>query len=132
MPAEIKQWFDTLDSEDVLEPVNPERFKKATASIICSIINFGDVQDSDELCKFCDLFQEEFHIDEENAKKLFKDSAYLDKNLKENAQIIKEELKNDEYKLMEFMKVLNRFIIIDECKDEDYCIFTELKTHLFS
>ncbi len=132
MSSEIKQWFDTLGSEGVLEPQNPERFKKATASIICSIINFGDVSDQDGLCKFCDLFQEEFHIDEEDARKLFKDSAYVEINLRKNAQIIKEELKNDEYKLMEFMKILNRFIIIDECKDEDYCIFSELKTHLFN
>jgi uncharacterized tellurite resistance protein B-like protein len=131
MPAAMKRWFDSLDSDQTFKPKNPEKFKRATASIICSIINFNDVKERDELCKFCDLFKAEFHIDEERAEKLFKDSTYLKENLEKNAQIIKEELDNDEYKLMEYMKMLNRFIIVDNCKDEDYCIFDELKVLLF-
>lgn len=131
MPVAIKRWFDSLDSDETFQPKNPENFKKATASIICSIINFNDVKESDGLCKFCDLFKAEFHIDEATAEKLFEDSAYVKENLEKNAQIIKDELGNDEYKLMEYMKMLNRFIIVDHCKDEDYCIFDELKNLLF-
>jgi len=132
MSATMKQWFDSLDSEDTFQPKNRENFKRATASIICSIINFNAVDDKDELCKFCDLFKEEFHIDEDTAEKLFEDTKYVKENLEKNAQIIKEELNNNEYKMMEYMEMLNRFIIVDNCKDEDYCIFDELKTQLFA
>ena len=132
MPTKMKRWFDTLDSDDTFQPKNAEKFKRATASIVCSIINFNEVHDKDELCKFCDLFKEEFHIDEETAQKLFEDTTYVKENLEKNADIIREELDNDEYKLMEYMKMLNRFIIVDNCKKEDYCIFDELKTQFFA
>ncbi len=124
-------WFDSLNSEGLLRPKNPDRFKKATASIICTIINFNKVEDEAELCKFCDLFKKEFHIDEEMAKRLFEESSEVKQNLAKNAKIIKDELDNDEYKLLEYMKMLNRFIIVDHCDDEDYCIFDELKILLF-
>jgi uncharacterized tellurite resistance protein B-like protein len=131
MPVAMKRWFDSLDTDKTFLPKNPEAFKRATASIVCSIVNFNDVESKDALCKFCNLFKEEFHIDEETAEKLFEDAGYVKKNLEKNAEIIKDELENDEYKLMEYMKMLNRFIIVDNCKEEDYCIFDELKTKLF-
>lgn len=132
MPATMKRWFDSLDKDDeTFHPKNPEAFKRATAGLICSIINFEDVERRDELCKFCDLFKKEFHIDEAAAEKLFEDSAYIEQNLEKYAVTIREELDNDEYKLMEFMKMLNQFIIIDKCKKEDYDVFEELKTILF-
>jgi len=131
MAVAMKRWFDSLDTDKTFAPKNPEAFKRATASIVCSIVNFNEVKGKDALCKFCDIFKEEFHINEETAEKLFKDSVYVKKNLKKNAQVIKDELGNDEYKLMEYMKMLNKFIIVDECKDEDYCIFDELKNLLF-
>ena len=132
MPVMMKRWFDSLDSDKIFMPKDTERFKRATASIVCSIINFNEVHDKDELCKFCDLFKKEFHIDEATAQKLFEDSAYTKENLEKNADIIREELDNDEYKMMEYMKMLNRFIIVDNCRDEDYCIFDELKNRLFA
>ena len=131
MSTMMKRWFDSLDSDDTFQPKNMENFKRATASIICSIINFNEVGQKDELCKFCDLFKEEFHIDEESAKKLFEDTKYVKENLEKNAQTIKNELDHDEYKLMEYMKMLNKYIIVDNCKEEDYCIFDELKVQLF-
>ena len=132
MPITMKRWFDSLDSDETFMPKDTERFKRATASIVCSVINFNEVQDRDMLCKFCDLFKEEFHIDEKTAEKLFEDSAYVKENLEKNAEIIKNELSNDKYKLMEYMKMLNRFIIVDNCKTDDYCIFDELKVKLFT
>jgi len=131
MPAAMKKWFDSLDTDETFAPKNPDLFKRATASIVCSIVNFNDVKEKDALCKFCDIFKEEFHIDEETAQKLFKDSTYVQENLEKNVHTIREELEGDEYKLMEYMKMLNKFIIVDHCKEEDYCIFEELKTKLF-
>jgi hypothetical protein len=131
MPVAMKRWFDSLDTDEIFAPKNPESFKRATASIVCSIVNFNDVKEKDALCKFCDIFKEEFHIDEQTAQKLFKDSGYVKENLEKNAEIIRQELGDDEYKMMEYMKMLNRFIIVDKCKEEDYCIFDELKTKLF-
>jgi uncharacterized tellurite resistance protein B-like protein len=132
MSISMKNWFDSFGADDqIFHPKNPEKFKNSTAAIICSIINFSKVKDKEELCKFCDLFKQEFHIDEEAAQKLFKDSNYIKKNLTKHAQIVKDELNHDEYKLMRYMKMLNKYIIIDKCKDEDYDIFAELKTILF-
>ncbi len=132
MPLEIKKWIDSLgETDSVFDPKNPERFKKASAEMVCSIVNYADVKKRDALCKFCDIFKEEFHIDEKEAKKLFEDSTFIKENMEKNAKIIKDELGNDKYKLMEFMKMLNKFIIIDHCKKEDYNIFEALKTLLF-
>ncbi len=132
MPVAMKRWLDSLGEDgSTFHPKNPEEFKKATAAMVCSIINFAEVEKRDELCKFCDVFKAEFHIDEEAAEKLFQDSNYIEENLTKYAKIIKEELGNDEYKLMEFMKMLNKYIIIDKCKKEDYDVFSELKVLLF-
>jgi uncharacterized tellurite resistance protein B-like protein len=132
MPAEMKEWFDGLESDTTFEAKNPEHFKRATASIICSIVNFNEIQSEEKVYAFCDLFKKEFHIDEDTANKLFEDASYVKANIEKNAQIIKQELGDDEYKKLQYMKMLNRFIIVDNCKDEDYCIFDELKNHLFA
>jgi len=132
MPVAMKRWVDSLGEDgSAFHPKNPEEFKRATAALVCSIINFEDVEKRDELCKFCDVFKEEFHIDEEDAQKLFEDSHYIEENVEKYAKIIKEELGNDEYKMMEFMKMLNKYIIIDKCKKEDYDVFSELKVLFF-
>ncbi len=132
MPVELKKWFDLLESDEILKPKNPERFKEAVAGIVCSIINFSKIEDKEKLDKFCELFEREFHIPKERAYELFKDESTVEKNLKKNALIIKDELDNDEFKLLRFMRVLNRYIMVDDCKEDDYCIFEELQKLLFA
>ena len=90
MPATMKRWLDSLGEDgSTFHPKNPEEFKKATAAMVCSIVNFAEVEKRDELCKFCDIFKAEFHIDEEAAEKLFEDSNYIEVNLAKYAKIIK-------------------------------------------
>jgi uncharacterized tellurite resistance protein B-like protein len=133
MPNSIQTWYNSLNDENTLFKVeDPVAFKEATAAILCNIINLKHVQKKDELHEFCDLFKSEFHLSDEDAQKIFDNSADIQSNIEKYTAIIKEQLDGDEYKMMAFMKMLNRFIIIDKCKEEDYCVFEKVKEQLFA
>ena len=133
MPNSIQTWYNSLNDENTLFKVeDPVAFKEATAAILCSILDLKHVKKKDELHQFCDLFKAEFHLSDEDTKKIFNNSKNMESTIKKYTKIIKEQLNGDEYKMMAFMKMLNRFIIIDKCKEEDYCIFDKVKEQLFS
>ena len=104
---------------------NKQGFKVATASIICNLI---DIEKKEH---YCNLFQEEFSLSEEEFKSITQridKSRSLDENIKE----IQEGLKHNQYEIMHFLETLNRFIIIDGCKDEEYEVFEMIKEKLLA
>ncbi len=119
----IKQWFALIGKEDTIFDVpDPIAFKEATSNILCNILHLENTHRREELKDFCDLLQ---------PKEISKDKDMIKKDIAANVKIIKDQLQNDEYKMLQFMKMLNRFIIVDNCKDEDYCVFEEVKSLLF-
>ncbi len=119
----IKQWFALIGQKgSIFDVRDPKAFKEATSNILCNILHLENTHKREELKEFCDLI---------SPHKIEKDQDSIKKDIETNVKIVKEQLQNDEYKMLQFMKMLNRFIIVDHCKDEDYCVFEEVKSLLF-
>jgi uncharacterized tellurite resistance protein B-like protein len=125
-----EQWYRSIGTkESVFNAKNPERFKKATAQILCNILHLDSAQQKEELQQFCDLMKKDISIGGEDLGGA--DQAQLHSNIEAAAQVVKEELDADPVRMMEFMRMLNRFIMVDKCKEEDYCIFDRVRELLF-
>ena len=126
----VQQWYDMIGQKDSLFDVqHPDRFKNATAVILCNILHLDSVTEKEELQEFCTLLKKDAGT--LDTKLDTTDKAGLRSNIEEAAQVIKEELQNDPVRMMEFMRMLNRFIMVDQCREEDYCIFEEVRELLF-
>lgn len=129
----LKKWYDAIGTKDgIFDVADIQQFKYAAGILICSIINLKKEDQSDELCAFCENFQKEHNLSDEDAQSLYKDAKNFDQNLEKNIDIIKTQLQGSEHKKLEFMHTLNRFIIEDDCDEDDYCIFEVIKEKLFS
>ncbi len=128
----VRQWYDSIGEKDsVFDVEDPGKFKEATAAILCNILHLDSSKKRDELKEFCSIVRQSLDLDEEKAAELFQNRDDIDKNIYKHTKVIKQQLDNDKYKMLEFMKMLNRFIIVDDCKEEDYCIFEKVKEMLF-
>ena len=126
----VKQWYDSIGKKDSIFDVrDPEKFKEATAAILCNILHLDSAQKKDELQEFCTLLEKDAQFDKTKLSSSSQDA--LKSNIEKHTEVIKEQLDNDKVKMMEFMRMLNRFIMVDKCKEEDYCIFEKVKELLF-
>ncbi len=126
----VQQWYEMIGQKDsVFDVPDPDKFKNATAVILCNILHLESVTEKEELQKFCTLLKKDAGI--EKGKLDTKDKVKLKSSIEEATQIIKEQLENDPVKMMEFMRMLNRFIMVDKCREDDYCIFEEVRELLF-
>ncbi len=126
----VRQWYDSIGNEgSIFDVAHPERFKEATAAILCNILHLDSAQQKEELQEFCTLLQNDAGIDKEKLSSVTQ--ANLKSNIEKYTRIVKEELGDDKVKMMEFMRMLNRFIMVDKCKEEDYCIFEKVRELLF-
>ena len=119
----IKQWYGLIGQKDsIFDVPDPALFKEATSNILCNILHLENTHKRKELQDFCDLIQTDV---------VKKDQEKIKKDIASNVKIVKEQLEGDEYKMLQFMKMLNRFIMVDHCKEEDYCVFEDVKSLLF-
>ena len=126
----IKQWYDSIGKRgSIFDVKDPEKFKEATAAILCNILHLESAQEREELQEFCTLLKHEVTIDKAQIASSSQDM--LRSNIEKNTQIIKAQLEGDKIKMLEFMRMLNRFIMVDKCKEEDYCIFDKVRELLF-
>ncbi len=125
-----QQWYESIGTKDsVFSAKNPERFKKATAQILCNILHLDSATKREELQNLCELLHSDANMEKEQLDGVAQ--AQLHSNIEAAAKIVKEELGNDPVRMMEFMRMLNRFIMVDKCKEEDYCIFDRVRELLF-
>ncbi len=69
------------------------------------------------------------HLEKEKLSLVSQDM--LKSNVEKYTKVVKEQLGGDKIKMLEFMRMLNRFIMVDKCKEEDYCIFDKVRELLF-
>ncbi len=129
----LKKWYDSIGTKDgIFDVENIKGFRFATGVLICSIVNHKKELKCDELCDFCDSFQKEQGLSDEEAERLYKNIEDFEANIDEHIAVIKEQLKGSNYKKLEFMHTLNRFIVEDNCDDGDYSIFEMIIKKLFN
>ncbi len=126
----IKQWYDSIGKEgSIFDVKDPKKFKEATAAILCNILHLESAQEREELQEFCTLLKQDANIAKEKLSSESQDT--LKSNIEKHTKVVKEQLEGDKIKMLEFMRMLNRFIMVDKCKEEDYCIFDKVRELLF-
>ncbi len=128
----LKKWYDSIGAKDgVLDVADTKQFKYSAGIVICSIVNLRKDK-PDDLCNFCKNFQKEQNLSDKEANDLFKDAKNFHTNLDKHINMIKAELGHSEHEKLEFMHILNKFIIQDHCDDSDYVVFETVKQKLFA
>jgi uncharacterized tellurite resistance protein B-like protein len=118
MPSHINSICDLIDNKK--NPKNEKEFKLASATLVCDVVHNVIGANKSQKKKYCSLFKERFNLQEEElediSKQINTDRATVD----EKIQYIKRELGNNKFEIMEFLKIINRFVILNNCSQESY------------
>ncbi|MCK4442179.1 MAG: hypothetical protein KAU90_09225, partial [Sulfurovaceae bacterium] len=126
----LKKICDLINNKENIE--NEKSFKLASATLICDVVhNVIDTKD-DKRKEYCQLFQNNLNITQEELEKIKDKISTDEKNIDEKIEYIKKELNNDPYQIMEFLKILNRFIILDGCNEKSYREFEIIRDKFIS
>ncbi|CAA6806289.1 MAG: Unknown protein [uncultured Sulfurovum sp.] len=123
MSSELNTICSLINNKENLQ--DEKAFKLASATLICDVVhNVIDANKKDQK-KYCKLFQTQFNISEKELNGIKND---IDKNaVNEKIAYIKEELNNNKFEIMEFLKIVNRFIVADGCNAEGYRQFETIR-----
>ena len=121
MTENLKKISDLIDNQDDLE--NEKKFKVASASLVCSIIDVS----TKEAKKYCSLFEKNLNLGEEEFLQIKEQIESEGLSLDEKIVYIKNELNNNMFQIMQFLKILNKFAIMDGCKQESYREFEKIR-----
>jgi hypothetical protein len=96
--------------------IDEKKFKIASASLVCSIVDINHKNPE----KYCALFQNKLDLHEKEFQKIKNDISNDALNIDEKVSYIKSELNNNMYQIMQFLKILNKFAIINGCTQKSY------------
>jgi len=130
MAKNLTKICDLINNKENIE--DEKKFKLASATLICDVVH--NVIDANENKKheYCQLFQDKLNIPKDELEKIRDNISTNEKNIDEKIEYIKKELNNDPYQIMEFMKILNRFIILDGCNEKSYKEFEIIRDKFIS
>jgi uncharacterized protein YPO0396 len=121
MSNQLHKICDLINNKDSLE--NEKEFKLASATLVCDVVHNVIDADKKQQQKYCKLFQDRLNLPmtelEQIKSHIDLDRATVDKKI----EYIKRELHNSKFEIMEFLKILNRFIVLDGCSQESYTEF---------
>ena len=118
MSKELNKICDLINNKDNV--IDEKKFKLASVTLVCDVVHNVIDSDKKQQQKYCQLFQDKFNLEMEELEDI-KDS--LDTNrvsINSKIEYIKKELNNNKYEIMEFLKIINRFVILDGCSKESY------------
>ena len=121
MTENLKKISDLIDNQEDLE--NEKKFKVASASLVCSIVDVS----TKEAKKYCSLFEKNLNLGEEEFLQIKEQIEQEGLSLDKKIVYIKNELNNNMYQIMQFLRILNKFAIIDGCKQESYREFENIR-----
>ena len=118
MSEQLNKICDLINNKEHLG--DEKEFKLASATLVCDVVHNVIDADKKQQQKYCKLFQEKLNIPidelEDIKNNIDIDRGSIDKNIK----YIKKELNNSKYEIMEFLKIINRFVILDGCNQNSY------------
>ena len=118
MSEQLNKICDLINNKESI--IDERKFKFASATLVYDLVhNIMDTNKSQQE-KYSKLFQDKFNL---NVEELDDIQATLDTNrasVNEKIDYIKKELNHNKYEIMEFLKILNRFVILSGCNQESY------------
>jgi hypothetical protein len=121
MSNQLHKICDLINNKESLE--DEKEFKLASATLVCDVVHNVIDSDKKKQQKYCTLFQDRLNLPVEELEKI-KSSINIDRaTVDKKIEYIKKELGNSKYEIMEFLKILNRFIVLDGCSRESYTEF---------
>jgi hypothetical protein len=80
---------------------------------VCGIININT-------SKYSTLLQENLNLTQDELNEVMNNSQSHAEDIDDEIYYIKEELGNNMFQVMQFLKILNKFAIIDGCDQKSY------------
>jgi len=114
MESNLNKISNLINNQDNLS--NEKEFKIASASLVCSIVDIAQVDSK----KYCPIFKKKLNIEEEEFEQIKNEISNDALNIEEKVNHIKNALNNNMFQIMEFLKILNRFAIINGCTAKSY------------
>jgi len=130
MAKNLTKICDLINNKENIE--DEKNFKLASATLICDVVHNVIDADNDKKENYCQLFKDRLNISKEELEKIKDNISTDEKNIDEKIEYIKKELNNDPYQIMELMKILNRFIILDGCNERSYREFEKIRDKFIS
>ncbi len=121
MDNNLKKIADLVNNQENLQ--DEKKFKVASATLVCNIVDTNNKNAK----KYCSLLQENFNVEKDEfneiKNKLEEDGLTIDDKI----DYIKTELGNNMYQVMQFLKILNKFAIVDGCNQKSYREFERIR-----
>jgi len=114
MEKNLKQIADLINNQNNLE--DEKKFKIASATLVCNIVNL----DNQNPEKYASLFQIHLNLSQDEFRKMKGNLLNDGLSLDEKIHYIKTELENNMFQVMQFLKILNKFAILDGCNQKSY------------
>jgi len=130
MAENLTKFCELINNKKNIE--DEKEFKLASATLICDVVHNVIDTDNDKREEYCQLFKDRLNMPKEELEKIKDKISTDEKNIDEKIAYIKKELNNDPYQIMELMKILNRFIILDGCNEKSYREFEAIRDKFIS
>ncbi len=114
MDKHLKKIADLVDNQENLE--DEKKFKVASATLVCSIVDTDNTNSK----KYCSLFEKNFNLEQNEFNEIKNKLEDEGLTIDDKIHYIKTELNNNMYQVMQFLKILNKFAILDGCNQKSY------------
>jgi hypothetical protein len=111
MEKNLKRLVDLINNQENLQ--NENKFKVASATLIFGIIDIN-------ISKYSILLQENLNLNQDELTEVTNNIQSHSEDIDDEIYYIREELKNNMFQVMQFLKILNKFAIIDGCDQKSY------------
>lgn len=125
MSNQLRKICDLINNKESLE--DEKKFKLASATLVCDVVHNVINADKKQQQKYCVLFQDRLNLPLEELEKIKQDIDIDRETVDNKIEYIKKELNYSRYEIMEFLKILNRFIVLDGCSRESYSEFETIR-----
>jgi len=114
MELNLKKISDLINNQKSIE--DEKEFKLASASLVCTIVDINQLNKK----KYCKLFQDNLNLPQIEFDLIQRELNNDALNIDDKVSYIKNELNNNMYQIMEFLKILNKFAIVNGCTQKSY------------